>query len=219
MVVEVGFKSRRDLGATHYTQSVLGVVQAVLAGRMSQWPNLVTEVHALAISVCERQQAHDSDFANNVALRVIERLQKDNYRALHRFVELRASYPDLDFEKWTRGIINNAAVDELRSQPNIARSRTGKGRELRSRVHIAFEDENHAEIRVKETASLDARRILRWMHSESFPDEQRHAVLLWLTGHSVHDCASLLGVDVAHARRCLQAARLRLRRHFKEGSK
>jgi len=219
MVVEVGCRSTTELGAAHYTVDVLEVVQRLLGGDGAQWPALIAEVHSLAIAICEkRPAASDSDFANNVALRVIERLKKENYRALHRFLALRESYPDLEFEKWTRGIINNAAIDEIRSQPDVARARAGKGRELRSRAHVAFEDENHVDVRSTVSFALDARRVLRWIRDENFPEEQRRALLLWLSGHTVDDCSEELGLDAGSTRRCLQAARQRLRRQFKEKS-
>ncbi|MCP4449705.1 MAG: hypothetical protein GY811_30895, partial [Myxococcales bacterium] len=45
----------RLASARAYSRGVLDVVQALLAGDDAKWPEIVAEVHALAISVCERR--------------------------------------------------------------------------------------------------------------------------------------------------------------------
>lgn len=220
LAIEVDSGSTTAAGAEHYTRAVLVAVQALLAGDATQWQTLVAEVHALALAVCQRRQAaRGADFASNVALRVIERLRKEDYKALRRFMELRDTYPALAFETWTRGIINNALIDEVRSLPETSRKRVGKRRELQTRTHVIFEDEQHAaSASLAHSGILDARRVLRWIHDADFPLDQKRALLFWLNGHSIADCARQLDLDETGTRRLLRAARQRLRRQFQEKS-
>lgn len=202
-------RERADIG---------GAVDALLAGDETQWPLVVLEVHGWALGLCARRQNRlGSDFASNVALRAVERLKADDYQALRRFVENRRDYPQLEFQRWTGGIINNALIDELRSLPSVSRSRDDVGRTLVRREHVAFTDDEHStDQRSKQRAQLDVRRILRWLHDEAFPADQRQALVLWLHGYSISDCANKLSLSEEQARRMLRAARRRLRRKFEE---
>jgi len=214
--VEVGL----PMGAGHasYTPAVHEMVRALLGGDAGQWPTLMTEVHALALVVCQRRAAsQDLDFAGNVALRVIERLQRDDYQALRRFEESRLQTKTLTFEMWTRGIIHNALIDELRSLPTFGRTRRGAGREVVRRPHVMYEDQAHSESQ-SSTGVFDARRVLRWIHDEEFPAAQRSALLLWLHGHSIEGCSREMKLGESEIRKLLRAARQRLRRQFKEPS-
>lgn len=192
-------------------------IEALIGGDKSQWQGLLSQIHKLAISVCLRnQESRGTDFANDVALRCIERIHRDEYKALRRFLEHRERYPSLELETWMRGIINNCLIDELRSLPTIARKRSGSSRSLTPRFHVVYKEQEHTPDKNENTQFFDLRRIFRWLRDDSFPEEQREILTLWLHGHSISECSQQLDIEESEVQLRLRAARRRLRRQFEE---
>ena len=198
--------------ATQDTQ----LVHSVLEGSETAWQELLSQVHQAAINVVtKRELRRDDDFAHNVALRTIERLEKAERQSLRQFTETQLRYPTLTFRAWLATLIRNSVIDELRAQPNTSRQRSDGKRTLARRPHVQFGDE-HAT--VDDATSfhrrVEARRVVRWIQDPEFPADQRRAILLWLDGHRNEEIATMMGLEPADMSRLLRAARQRLRRRF-----
>lgn len=122
--------------------SHVSLVERVLQGDFFAWQDLVAQVHQIATKSAAYR---GSDFAGNVALRTIERLEADKHRSLKGFMEALQTYPSLSFGRWLRTIIRNATVDELRGQPEFSRQRSEGKRVLAPRTHVLL-DEQHGSI-------------------------------------------------------------------------
>jgi RNA polymerase sigma factor (sigma-70 family) len=192
------------------------LVESVLEGNCDAWQELLTLVHQAAIKVVEKRELRrDEDFAHNVALRTIERLEKAEHRCLKQFTETQLRYPTLTFRAWLGTLIRNSVIDELRARPDYTRQRIDGKRTLAHRPHVQFGDE-HATVDGSSSFQrrVEARRVVRWIQDPEFPEDQRRAILLWLDGHRNEEIAMMMGLETGDASRLLRAARQRLRRHF-----
>lgn len=199
-------------GSTVGELSHVSLVERVLQGDVFAWQDLVAQVHQIAT----KSAAHrGSDFAGNVALRTIERLEADKHRSLKGFMEALQTYPSLSFGRWLRTIIRNATVDELRGQPEFSRQRSEGKRVLAPRTHVLL-DEQHGSIggATGFHRALEVRRIVAWIMDASFPESQRRAILLWIDGHHREEIATIMSLKPKEVTRLLRASRQRLRRRF-----
>ncbi len=206
-------------GLSDTEDAPVSLIKALIRGEDGgNWQLLLSRIHKLALHSCTaKQSSRGPDFANDVALRCIERMHAGDYKTLRRFLQHRRDYPSLTFETWARGIINNCIVDQLRSLPTLARKRGVSGRRLTPRFHVAYQEAEHSST-VHEGAAqvLDLRRILAWIRDTKFPPKQREILMHWLHGYSIGECSQLLNIDEPEAQRLLRAARRRLRRKFEE---
>jgi len=196
------------------------LLRSVLSGDDEAWQTLLARVHEASLFVVKKREwRQDDDFAHNVALRTIERIEKDDYRCLRQLVETQERYPTLRFPAWLRSLIRNSVVDEIRARPEYSRQRSEGKRSLVHRPHLPLEDA-HA---VVEGSSpfhrhIEVRRVMRWIHDPQFPEDQRRAILLWIDGHTKDEIAELLELAPGDASRLLRASRQRLRRRFEAKS-
>jgi RNA polymerase sigma factor (sigma-70 family) len=192
------------------------LVDAVIAGDPDAWQRLVLQLHEAAEGwVARRHRKRDVDFRRAVALRVVERVSGNEFRALRGFLETRERYPGLAFDAWIFSLIRNSAVDELRALPEFQRRQERGERKLVALPHVAL-DESHGwgDDARQVRRAIEVRRILRWIHDPNFPGDQRRAILLWLDGNGRQEIADNLSCSAEKAERLLRAARQRLRRQF-----
>lgn len=192
------------------------LVELVLAGDVDAWQRLVVRINHLASSLAaKRFPTRGEDFVRGVALRAIERVEMGAFKTLARFAEVRSRYPALALDAWIHTVIKNAAIDELRAQPDVARSASASGRKLIRRPHVSLEDEHGSKTGAKAfERSLDARRVLRWIRDGRLTDVQRQALSLWLFGHGHAEIAAIMSLSTEDVSRLLRSARQRLRRKF-----
>jgi RNA polymerase sigma factor (sigma-70 family) len=194
-------------------------IESLLRGQEEAWPDLVAELHPLAVRLCRlrlRSRTESSDdICRDVATKTLERLKRSGYAALRRYSETREKYPDLGFESWLRVVVGNVCIDHLRSLPGHQRVRDGKERRHVTKKQVALSSEPAGPDDIRR--HVEIRRVLTWLSDPAFPNDQREALALWMRGHNAAEIAEVLGLPMAaDATRLLRAGRQRLRRRFED---
>ncbi len=201
--------------------SLESLIERVLGGDEAGWPPLAGALHAEVLAICRRRRyaaasASAGDIHREVAVRALERLNRDGRRALRDWAETRARYPSAAFGAWLGVVVGHLFIDHQRGSPEFVRRRQDGGRALVAVTVVELDDQLPG--RDDPARLVELARIARLLADPSFPTQQREAVILWLRGEDVAAIATALGLDggAAQARRLLHAARERLRRRFQE---
>src|SRR5689334_14321764 len=93
----------------------------VVAGESALFGRLIEQLWTewldlLAASRSVRALGGDEDHARNIATRLLDKLQKDDFRALRLFAEWRGRHPEKSFHDWLRIVVANASRDYLRER-------------------------------------------------------------------------------------------------------
>jgi RNA polymerase sigma factor (sigma-70 family) len=192
------------------------LLRAVSRGEDAAWRELVAIVHPRVVEQCRRRRlSRDEDIAAEVAAHTLDRLRAQDFAALRRFLEIQRKYPATKFDAWLAVIVRNVCIDTLRSLPELQRRRVAGERHLFSVPLLPFEDEANAAAECDLLAHRDVQRLVEFLLSDDFPNEQRRAIALWLEGMTNDEIASELGLAGPSASiRLLNAARQRMRRRF-----
>jgi len=188
------------------------LVDAVLCGDREAWQALMTWAFARAEGRCRASEVV-SDLPREVAVRVVERLARDDFRAL-RLYAASADRDDAALARWLAVVVARVRIDVIRSASKVRRVRDGSGRALAVARPVSWDE---ASLRGSGDVASDAEvlRILDVIASDDFPAAQRRALVAWLRGEDAGEIAQALGLDgPAAARRLLHAARERLRRRL-----
>jgi DNA-directed RNA polymerase specialized sigma24 family protein len=199
------------------------LIDRTLRGDEGAWGALVELVHPRVVRLCLRRAGasyRSEDAAHDVAARVVERLEHDDYAALRHYVRAREKYPESSFGRWLSTVVGNTYVDWVRRLPEASRVRVPGGRAIHMADVVSMGDAiDPASPRAGVDRVVEVRRILARIASAGFPPEQRRALVIWLRGGSATDVADELGLaGPADGKRLLHAARARLRRMFHEAS-
>lgn len=195
------------------------LIEGVLAGRDDAWPELMAQVHPLAIQICRRRlrgnNAAAEDICRDVASKTLERLSRSNFSALRRYHHTRKNYVGLRFESWLRAVVGNVCIDHLRTLPGHHRAGSAGNRSHQIKATRSLTTEAAGPNNLQR--HVEIRRVLSWLSDPAFPTDQREALSLWMRGHNAAEIASALGLaSAADATRLLRAGRQRLRRRFEE---
>lgn len=201
--------------------SLESLIEQVLGGDEATWPALTGALHAEVLAICRRRRyaaasPNAGDVHREVAVRTLERVNRDGRRALRDWAATRARYPSATFGAWLGVVVGHLFIDHQRGSPEFMRRRHDGGRALTAVTVVDLEDDVAG--RDDPARLAEVARIARLLNDPGFPTQQREAVVLWLRGEDVAAIATALGLDggAAQARRILHAARERLRRRFQE---
>lgn len=203
------------------------LVERLRRGDEGAWPELVAAVHPLVLAICRHRGygrgGDDEDTSREVALLVLERLRQRAFAALRAYADSREKYGDgTSFSRWLGVVVHNAHVDHVRARPETHRTRSGGGRGL-AQTDLALQPEMDPLAATEGGAELrgaEIIRVARLLEHGDFPPVGRQALLLWLTGHTPAEIARRLTLtDDDEARRVLHAARQRLRRLVRGGTR
>jgi hypothetical protein len=191
---------------------------AVAAGDAAAAPRLVEVLwpewlDLLTSSRSMRALRGDEDHARNVAARLLDKLHRDDFRALRQFVEWRERHPDKTFHDWVRIVVANASRDYLRERRSAAPSAEPSARRLLDEVMQGMPLEEVG-TRPAMTAAQTARQLLEFAEKH-LPRPQLAALRAWLEGTDFDEMSAQLGLaDPGEGRRLLRAAVAALRRAF-----
>jgi DNA-directed RNA polymerase specialized sigma24 family protein len=205
-----------DLGRAE--QLVLAVIRGDRAAFSALialiWPDLSRSVagsRRLAAGGVADDGAHD------VGLRIIEKLERDDFRALRLYGDWRQRHPDKTLLDWLRIVAANVTRDYLREIRGH-----GKADDLPSpnRLLNALSGVISAAdlgTRPPMTAAQTARQLLAFARTR-LPRAQFSALEQWLKGSSFEEIAEGTGLrDAGEARRSVRAAIAVMRREFSAG--
>jgi hypothetical protein len=201
-----------------------GYVPRVVGGDGAAWKQLVAELEPLLLKLLRRTRAlgpmrHNVDDCRAVMIAVLERLEKDRYRALSLFQPWADANPGKDFGDWIRIVTVNLARDHVSSRLGVAERADGKApinkRMLNSLASLLPGDDDHRlAFRPLMTDAQLARELLDYA-ARSLEPAQLHALRRWMEGASFEELAAELGLATPRdADRLVRAALARLRRHF-----
>ncbi len=158
--------------------------------------------------------AATDDGPEDVALRIIEKLQSDDFRALRLYVDWRDRHPEKSFADWLRIVAANATRDYLRELRGYS---AGDGLPTPKQLLNAFSGVNSADeigTRPPMTWAQTARQLLEFAE-ERLPEPQRRALSAWLQGEDFEEISRTQALGGgAEARRVVRAAIAVLRREF-----
>ncbi len=201
------------------TQDIDRCIEEVLAGQEEAWPELMAQVHPLAIELSRYRLRGEGEareeLCRDVASKTLERLRKAEFAALRRYWETRKNYPSLRFATWLRTVVGNVCIDHLRTLPGHSRTRQDSIRRHHISTPLSLTQEPAGKSDTQRQVEL--RRVLAWLSDPDFPSEQREALSLWMRGYDAAEIASELELpSAADATRLLRAGRQRLRRRFED---
>jgi hypothetical protein len=211
------------LGDSHLA-ALSGLVPRVVGGDGAAWKQLVAELEPLLLQLLRRTRAlgpmrHNVDDCRAVMIAVLERLEKDHYRALTLFQPWADANPGKDFGDWIRIVTVNLARDHVSSRLGAAERVEGKApinkRMLNSLASLLPGDDDHRlAFRPLMTDAQLARELLDYA-ARSLEPAQLHGLRRWMEGASFEELAAELGLATPRdADRLVRAALARLRRHF-----
>lgn len=183
------------------------LLPGVLGGEAAAWQAFVAALEPALVQLLSRSRVmghlrENVDDCRAVVVAVLERLKKNDFRALRLFAPWMEVHPGKGFGDWIRIVATNRARDHVTARAVLETLRTltdsleGVGR------RPAFTD------------AMQARQILDFAEG-SLPIEQLRALRAWMEGASFEDVARGQGLGGARgAERLVRSALARLRRRF-----
>lgn len=154
------------------------------------------------------------DGPHDVALRLMEKLRHDDFRALRLYREWRARHPEKTFLDWLRIVAANTTRDYLRElRGQSANDGVPTPKQLLN-VFSAVSSAEDLGTRPPMTWAQTARQLLEFA-ANRLPEAQRRALEQWLTGADFDEIAKSHGLESGEqARKSVRAAIAILRREF-----
>lgn len=154
------------------------------------------------------------DGPHDVALRLMEKLRHDDFRALRLYADWRERHPEKTFLDWLRIVAANATRDYLRElRGQSANDGVPTPKQLLN-VFSAVSGVEDLGTRPPMTWAQTARQLLEFAETR-LPEQQRHALEEWLTGSDFDEIAKKRGLSGGdEARKSVRAAIAILRREF-----
>jgi hypothetical protein len=180
------------------------LLSRVLEGDPAAWQGFVASLEPELRQLLRRSRVmgalrESEDECRAVAVKVLSRLEKNDFRALRLVAPWLAAHPDKDLGDWIRIVAVNRARDHV-----AARSIAETLRSLTSRVGArpAFTD------------GAQARQVLEYAEG-ALTLAQLRALRLWIEGAGFDEVAAQLALpDGRAADKLVRAALARLRRRF-----
>jgi len=128
-------------------------MQALVERESGAWTTLLEALHPELEQIVKNQPLgrlrDDVDVHRDIVTKTIDKLHKDEHRAIARFVDHEAPPP---VEAWMRVMVRNAAIDVMRARPEFIRGRGGDKAKWLSLATLATRDG------VRQADSLAAKR-------------------------------------------------------------
>lgn len=156
-----------------------------------------------------------NDDARNVAVLVLEKLNRSDYRVLSLYEDWQARHPDKEFRDWLAIVVANTLRDYVRGAAQVE---DGEDSPLPSKKRILNEfvqcmPSHEQSFRPPMTAAQTVRQLIEYAQTW-LPQDQRRALETWLEGTSFEEMGAELGCDAETAKRLVRAAVASLRRRF-----
>jgi DNA-directed RNA polymerase specialized sigma24 family protein len=133
-------------------------------------------------------------------------------------LETQRDYPAMTFRHWLGAVVRNVCIDTLRALPEYQRRRLAGERRLVPVELTSLEEADGPASPDDIERRVDMQRMMAFLLSEEFPEQQRRAIAMWLDGSTNGEIADELGLTgPAESIRLLNAARQRMRRRFPRG--
>lgn len=158
------------------------------------------------------------DVVHDVVARLVEKLTREDGRALKSYASWRERHGDKTFSDWIRIVTKNAVRDYARERlgPRDANHEPSVKRLLNEFASSAALEE--LGVRPPVTAAQTARELLEFA-SKRLAKDQAEVLDAWLSGADFEDIGRDLGVSAEQARQRLRAGIAILRRYFAGSSK
>ncbi len=158
------------------------------------------------------------DDRRNIVVAVMARLRADRFGRLRLYLEAQRGNPRLRFMGWLRVVAKRVGIDYLRAHPDYVR-RHDTGASSPGRWVEAGTMPPASRVggeRPPVTNRGTARELLQYA-AGAIPEDQLHALQLWIGGESFADIARELGLaGASDAERRVRAAIERLRRQYRD---
>jgi len=178
---------------------------SVVAGKTGEWTPLVALLAPALLSFATRSRSlghrRSEDDCSDVMTAVLERLKKNDFRALQTFPSWREANPGKTLEDWLRIVTDRVACDYVTRKARATLLNT-LGQALDSGIAPA------------RTAMTDAQAVRELVEhaDQELPKEQAHLLKRVLEGASADTVARETGESRDQVERRLRAAYARLRR-------
>lgn len=157
------------------------------------------------------------DGPHDVGLRIIEKLQKDDHRALRLYAEWRERHPEKSFLDWLRIVAANATRDYLRELRGYTANDGVPTPKQLLNVFSAVSSVDDVGTRPPMTWAQTARELLEFADTR-LPEPQKNALADWLRGADFQEIAQSQGLAGGEdAKKSVRAAIAVLRREFVGG--
>ncbi|MEZ4444565.1 MAG: hypothetical protein R3B72_36160 [Polyangiaceae bacterium] len=201
------------------------LAREVAAGDVERFPSLVEQLwdpslRLVAASRAMRGLRAGEDEIRDVATRLMERLSRDEHRALRLYVPWQDANPDKTFADWFKIVVANVVRDFAREQRGSERRRLpagDSGEPSVKRLLNQFASTLPLDILGTRPAMTDAQtaRELLLFAERHLPAEQLAALTRWIAGSSFEDIAASQALESAEAaRKQVRRAVATLRRKF-----
>ena len=203
---------------------VIELVRALLTGQADAWNALVTALHPqieliVASSHSMGPLRSSEDHRRNATTNVLDKLARNDYRALALLEHWLAANPGKTIDDWLRIVVTNVVREYVTRQlGGSSPSDDGSNKRWFHTLASAFseDDANDSALRPPVTDQQTALEILEFA-ARHLPGDQMRALGAWLQQHDFAEIGRIAGLTVEHARggeRLVRAALARLRREF-----
>jgi hypothetical protein len=196
------------------------LLPAVVRGDGLAWGQLVQrlapEVERILRGSRTLRGLPDADHQRNVLTRVLERLHRNDFRALRQYPPWRERHGGRrTFRDWLTIVSTNVARDYVSERLGESKAAPAGAKRLVASLATTLDQlERDLGHRPAYTEQQMVRQILDYA-ADNLPEDQLQALTGWLGGHDLADIArelELAGGDAAN--RLVRAALARLRRQF-----
>ena len=193
------------------------LASAALTGDRKAFERLALALRPLVEVTSRRGPRGDfQDDVQELCTRLIERLDRDDFRALRAFGGWKERHPEKDFLDWTRIVLANLSRDRARERQGRRKS---EGDELPSAKRLlnelaGLEPLDDLAYRPPVTSEQTAREILAYA-ADHLPPIQARVLVAWIEGASFAELRQETGLDSEEqAVKHVRAALATLRRRF-----
>lgn len=197
---------------------VESLIDLRLAGAVGAEKELTAHLCAFllpALSKTRLLARGDEDAPREVMIRVVDKLQREDGRALASFKDWRARHSAKTIQDWLMIVMTNAAREYVR----LDRGRRGPTDASRTRVMnelVELTEANEPGARPAMTPLQTARAIIEYARAH-LPKEQLDCLERWLEGQEFDEIATAMALGSnEEAQRHIRAAIAALRRHYAE---
>lgn len=205
----------------------LALIDELVGGRTEAWKALVELLHPQIERIVRGSRSlgplRDSDdHRRNVVTDALEKLARNDHRALAILRHWLAENSDKTLMDWLRIVVTNVARDYVEKQLGAGKPGAGmdeasaKKRLLHTLASALPADDLSPALRPPVTDQQTARQILEYA-AEHLPDDQLRALEAWLRQADFAEVGAAAGLARDHAKggeKLVRAALARLRRQF-----
>lgn len=201
-------------------------VPRIVGGDSAAWTQLITELEPRLVELLRRSRTlgplrHNVDDCRAVMVSVLERLNRDDFRALRLFEPWAKAHPGKDFGDWIRIVTANLARDHVSSRLGHAKHGDDEPALNKRMINtlaslLPGDDDQRLAFRPSITAGQLARELLDYA-ARALGPAQLLALRRWMDGASFDEIAAELGLATPRAAdKLVRAALARLRRRFED---